>query len=305
LETDYRLRRVRSLRQVLAHLKPIRQRFSHVKAVTITPAVVDRYIEERLAPRQAADRVFSGKAPATVNRETQLLGQALRLGVARRLLSSAPELRKLSEAGNVRQGFLAPADFEAVVAQLPEDLRDFARFGYASAWRRGELASLLWSDVDLADRVVRLRAEESKNGQTRLLPLEGQLLEIIQRREAARVITVDGQTRLVPYVFHRGGRPVVDFRKAWKRACRAAGVAGQLFHDLRRSGVRNLIRAGVDPSVAMTLSGHKTRAMLDRYNIIDERDLRAAILRTDSYVKAQPVERGVLPLRTGTGGGAR
>jgi hypothetical protein len=83
------------------------------------------------------------------------------------------------------------------------------------------------------------------------------------------------------YVFTRGSSRIVEMRDAWKAACEGAGCPGLLFHDLRRSGVRNLVRAGVTEKVAMTISGHKTRAVFERYNIVNQSDLRDAARKLD------------------------
>lgn len=290
LEAHYRLEGVRGLVAARSHLKPIRQAFGDWRAVDLTSEAVDGYIEARLA---------AGKRPATVNRETQLLGRAVRLALRQKRITAAPWIRRLSEAGNRREGFLEPAEVEALVAALPVDLQDFTRFGYLSGWRKGEIASLTWADVDREGRMIRLRPEHSKNDHGRLLPLEGALWEIIERRWAAREYeTRDGQVTLSPYVFHQAGAPVGDFRKAWASACKAAGLTGRLFHDLRRSAIRNMVRAGVPERVAMDLSGHKTRSVFDRYNITSEKDLREALQRTDAHVKGSPA-RTVIPLAQG------
>ncbi len=283
LEENYRLQEGRATPQFLAHLRPVRAAFGDRRAIAVTEEGVDRYI---------ADRLGAGRSHATVNRETQLLGQAFRLAVERKRLSAAPIIRRLPER-NVRQGFFERGEFEAVLEHLPPYLQDLARFGYLTGWRRGEIASLTWADVDRDGRVIRLRPEASKTEEGRLLALEGDLWDIIERRWVARQVPTPAGVRLVEWVFHRDGTQIGDFRKAWTSACEQAGVERKLFHDLRRTAIRNMVRAGVQERVAMKVSGHRTRAVFDRYNITSERDLREAMLKTQAHLKTLSVSRQV------------
>ncbi|HKD02386.1 MAG TPA: site-specific integrase [Terriglobales bacterium] len=183
-----------------------------------------------------------------------------------------------------------------MASNLEPDLADFALFGYLTGWRKGEINSLRWSDVD--GDVVRLQAENSKNGEARFVTLEGELAELIERRKACRQVKTKTAVVLSDLVFHRDGEPIRDFRKAWTAAFKMAGVPLRLFHDLRRTAVRNMIRAGVPDRVAMQVSGHKTRSMLDRYNIVSEKDQREAMQKTQAYLaSAAEEERKRLPVQ--------
>jgi len=286
LEADYKLRGKDSP-QFKVHLKAVRDYFGNWRAVELTSEAVDRFISELLeGDPEAPPSKRRTKAPATVNRSTQLLAQAYKLAIERRRLSNAPVIRHLSERGNARQGFFGDAEFRSVVDNLPEYLRDFARFGYMTGWRRGEIDSLTWEDVD--GDVIRLRGENSKNGEGRTITLDGELAELIERRKAARQVKTANGGMIAALVFHHDGEPIVDFRKAWATACKMANVQGKLFHDLRRTAVRNMVRAGVPERVAMSISGHKTRSIFDRYNIVSERDLREAMQRTQEYLANAP-----------------
>src|SRR5579872_186714 len=237
----------------------------------------EKYIVKRLA---------AGVRPATINRVLEVVRRAFR--VAKR---PTPEIRHLSEKGNERKGFFSVQELEAVVANLPEDLQDFVRFAFATAWRKGEVASLRWSGVE--DELIRLRAADSKNGEARQVVIDGDLVEIIKRRRLQRAVKTPTGTALCEFIFHRQGEPIAEFRKSWARACVTAKVGtmvcskcqgegsglscpackkptkyrGKIFHDLRRSGVRDMIRGGVPQSVAMKISGHKTASMFRRYDI--------------------------------------
>ena len=138
---------------------------------------------------------------------------------------------------------------------------------------------------------IRLRPEAAKTGRGRTVMLEGDLAELIGRRWEARLVEKNGNFRIAGLVFHRDGGPVGDFRKPWATACQAAGVPDKLFHDLRRTAARNMVRAGVPERVAMALTGHVTRSMFDRYNIVSEDDLRMAAQKTTMYVDTLPTKR--------------
>jgi integrase len=299
LEADYRLRKVKSLRQIMSHLKPIRAAFGAWRATDVTTSAVDSYIEARLE-----DDV----APATINRRTQVLAQAFRLALKHGRVTTLPWIRRLPEH-NTRQGFFEAAEFAAVVAALPDDLQDFARFGYLTGWRSGEIKALRWEWVDPEGALIRLPGVHAKNGRPRKVPIEGELRDVMHRREQARLVeSEDGEPRVADLVFHRDGKPIVDIRKAWQRACVTAGcchverddtgeeitVVDKLFHDLRRTAIRNMIRRGVPETVAMAISGHRTRAVFDRYNITSEADLRAAMQSATLPVPA-PAVSGEFP----------
>ncbi len=141
----------------------------------------------------------------------------------------------------MRQGFVEPGVFATIVSHLGSPLDDIARFAYLSGWRKNEILTLEWADVDRDGQRVTLRREHSKNGDPRVLPLVGELRDVVERRWHAREFkTAHGESAISRHVFHRRGTPIGDFRKRWALACARAGVAGLLFHDLRHSAVPNM-----------------------------------------------------------------
>lgn len=282
LMTHLETKGAKAVSSFTSHLKPVRAFFGLDRAAEVTTARVENFIEEQLANR---------KARATVNRETGALKQAFNLAARRKppKLTRVPYIPMLNE-DNARQGFVEPSTFEDIASLLPEPVNDIARFAYASGWRKSEVMGLRWESVDRASKEARLRT--SKNGRPRTLPLAGVLSDVIERRWEARKFEKEEKGRKITavseYVFHAGdGAPLVDFKRSWATACKDAGAPGLLFHDLRRSAVRNMIRAGVPQSIAMRISGHKTTAMFIRYDITSEDDKREALERTQAHVAAQ------------------
>jgi integrase len=250
--------------------------------------------------------VYAGAAPATINHEVKALARALSLSVEMGLLNHAPKLPLLPEQ-NARQGFFERAEFGAVLAAIEDsDLRDFCEWFFLTGMRPGEIRSLTWEGFDAETMTLRLHARDAKTGIARGLSLEGSYRKLIERRIAAR--------RLGTNLIHRGGAPLGDFRKTWQAACVAAELGQQIelpngktryvgkrLYDLRRTAVRNMVRAGVPERVAMEISGHRTRATFDRYNITSESDMREALVRTSAYVDSLPTKPAAAPLRRGRG----
>ncbi len=307
LKVDYKLRG-KSGARLLSNLKPLGEHFGDYRSMELTSVQIDKFIDYALQHGRRMVKEVPGKAakaakpakPASINRSLQLLGQAYKLAIQTGRLTTAPHIRRLSESDNVRTGFFSDTEFRKVASNLPAHLQDFALFGYLTGWRKGEIASLLWDEVE--GDVIRLRAENSKNGESRIVTFEtGELSELMERRKAARTVkSATGETA-AKYIFHNGhkdkkgnvvghGEPIGDFRKSWATACKLAGVEHRLFHDLRRTAVREMLRSGIHESTARKISGHKTASMLQRYNIQSESDIREAMQLREMRIAVQHQE---------------
>ena len=104
-------------------------------------------------------------------------------------------------------------------------------------------------------------------------------------RILSRIFLLAKNGEICPWVFQRKGKPIGEFKHSWKSACIAAGLPGRLMHDFRRTAVRNLVRAGIPERVAMKMTGHKTRSIYDRYNIVNEADLKEAAEKLNQHLK--------------------
>jgi integrase len=259
-----------------SHIGVIRRHFAIDRAAAVTAERIERFVNEERA---------AGKSSATVKNYLVELRAAYRLAVKqKRIKPNVVPYFPMPPVNNARKGFFEPEDFEAFVAHLPAAVADVTRFAYLTGWRKSEIASLSWEQVDRAAREVRLY--DSKNGEGRTITLDADAWTLIERRWQARSYTDrrTKQTHLTPLVFHRNGRMIRDIRKVWRNALEKAGLpcgdGAKLFHDLRRTAARDMVRAGVPQSVAMSITGHKTVSMFLRYNITDGKDQRDALQRT-------------------------
>lgn len=284
LEEDYRQRKIKSLQKTLNHMKPVREFFGHMRAMQVTADTIRAYV---------ALRVEEGATNSTINRGLEILSRAYGLAIEEERLSRRPAIRFLSEAGNARRGFFEHDEYERILPHLVPPLDDLVRFAYRCGWRKSECRLLRWENVDRSAREVRL--DDSKSGRGRVMPLDDDLWSLFEKLWAARrYATKDGEA-LSEFVFHVKGQPLgsTGFERRWRKAAKAAKLEGKLFHDLRRTAARNLIRAGNAQSVAMKITGHETDSMFRRYDIVTTEDTRAALQRTAEHMKAEPTRSNV------------
>jgi integrase len=274
---DFLLRQCRSIKALDSEVRMLNNHLGELPIAEVTT--------RRLRGYQSM-RITDGVKPATVNKELANLSAALHLAASNELIDAIPKFPPRLPVGKPRQGFFEAEEYEAVRACLPGWAADVLDFGYYSGWRRSEVTGLTWSEIDLPGRRVRLDPDRSKNKETRVLPLMGFGLEVVERRVQARRSGLD-------LAFHRSGHPILStsWWKTWRRATERAGLPHRLFHDLRRTCVRNLELAGVPRKVAMGWVGHRTESVYIRYHIVTEDDVLAAGHKLLKVMDVQATDR--------------
>jgi site-specific recombinase XerD len=272
LRQHYETTGTRNLKEADVRLRALKPFFTNRRVADIDGPLVSRYI----AARQA-----QGVTNGAINRELATLIKMLRFAYENQKLVRLPVIRKLKEA-DPRSGFFEPAQFAAVRRHLRPDLQVAVTIAYTFGWRvQSEGLTLTLAQMDLDVGTLRLEPGTTKNGDGRTVYLTPELRALLVA-QAERVKQLSRRlNQVVPYVFpHLTGPHVGDrlrnFRKAWATGCKRVGLVGMLRHDMRRSAVRNLVNAGVPERVAMTITGHKTRAVFDRYHIVAPEDLKDA-----------------------------
>ena len=250
-----------------------------IRAAKLTTSQVKEYIRVRLKD------VKSG----TVNRELGLLHRAYQLGYQHDppLVARVPFFPKLTE-GEPRKGFLKPDVYRKLLFELPEELRLLFVIAYHVGLRRGALLRIKWSQIDLAASCIWMEGKKAnRKPEPVAVPIYGDMAKFIEM-----------QPRATEYLFARGAKPIKDFRESWDLACQRAGVPDLLFHDLRRTAVRNLRRAGVAEAVIMKITGHRTRSVFDRYNITDQTDTQEAGRIAGEFLAKEHEELSQIPSQT-------
>ncbi len=297
VEVDYANNDQRSLpdlkRRIRLHLKPY---FGRRRAGSITTSNIRSFILQRKD---------AGASNGEINRELAALKRAYNHAIEDQKLVHMPHVPMLAEA-DARAGFFERGEFEAVLAHLPERVCPAIQFAYITGWRiPSEVLTLKWNQVDFQGGGVRLWPGQSKNRKPREFPLTKELRALLEcQGKAADVLMMRGIVVEHVFVDPKTGRRVKNFRKSWDNACLAAGLAEseeigerksgkpilkitplRIPHDFRRTAVRNLVRLGIPEKVAMQMTGHKTRAVFDRYNIVSGSDLKDAAETMDEAAR--------------------
>ena len=296
LELDYKTNRKKSTERMIYSLKALESYFSGYKAKNITTHQIRLYIKQR----QDAE-----KANATINRELAALKRMFHLAEQETppRVAQVPHIPMLKE-DNVREGFFEYREFEALRTKAPFYLKGVITLAYETGMRKEEILSLTWDQIDLQGKTIRLT--DTKSGEARTIPFSTIMSKVFRNYMLGwgRKKLSENELKSLPYVFlnRDGNDRIRDFRAAWDTACEKAGIGKKLFHDLRRTAVRNMVRSGVSEHTAMKISGHKTRSIFDRYDIISDKDIKEAAGKVEDYLNGQKealIERRdkVVPLK--------
>lgn len=279
---DYRINNRDTLDKAQRSVKSLGEAFSGLKAIDITTDKIRSYVRERMN---------QGYSNASINRELSALKRMFSLAAKDTppKVSMIPYVPMLKES-NVRKGFFEHHEFLAIRAALPSHLKPVVTFAYHTGWRKSEILELTLEKVDLKQGIARLDPGETKNEEGRIIYLNDEMLKELKTLEKNRPLGCQ-------YVFHHNGKPIKDFRDSWEAACIRAGlwrmdkdaggkeikVPTKIFHDFRRTAVRNMLRSGIREKTAMMISGHKTRSVFDRYHIVSDEDLKEAAKKQQAY----------------------
>lgn len=224
-------------------------------------------------------RISKPIALSTINHELSTLSKAYRIAEEEGLIPDVPcTFRRFPPSRLPRRtGFLYQWEADALMERAPDWLKPLMAVAYEASNREGELVNLKVRQCDFSHSMVRLDHIDTKSKKPRTIPMTKESKKLLLECCAGR----DRED----HVFTRADRnlprrPIGDFRKIWDRLVRECGIDRKvLFHDFRRSGIRNMVDFGVERDTARSISGHLTDEVFSRYNIQNEQKQRKAAVQ--------------------------
>jgi len=251
---------------------------------------VEKYQSQRL---QEPTQQGKPRSTANVNRTIAVLKRMFNLAVREELADKNPTWKiKMLAENNARDRILSSEEFDRLLSHLPRHAALIVHFAYLTGMRASEIFNLIWDKVDFKQLVIRLEAADTKTSEPRVIYLNEEVLGILN--EAGRVRGLV-QNR----VFTHKGRSMASIKTCFKTACQKAGITNFRFHDLRHTFNTKMRKAGVDHSVIMKLTGHKSPSMFQRYNTVDLADAKEAYQKLEGLLR-QEADPGT-PGKNGSG----
>jgi len=259
--------------------KTLLRHFDHLKVSKIKPYILEAYQQKRL--NEISYRKSLVK-PATINRELALMKRILNLAKRDGLVRENPcsQISLLPEE-NKRDRILSSVEFQRLISELREPVKSIVKIAYLTGMRKRELLTLTWDKVNLNEGYIDLDYEDTKTREKRRIYFNEELASIFKKTNKLRSIKHNS------VFIRKNGNPVKSIRSAFELACKRAGIEDFVFHDLRHSFVTNMRKAGIDRTVIMEITGHKTGEMFFRYNTVDESDTREAMNQLSIFLEKQ------------------
>jgi len=273
---DYEINQRNTQKRAQQYIAWLSREFKGLRANEITTPRVNEYILRRKS---------EGRTNGTINRELAALKRMFHLAAQQTppLVLVIPHIPKLRE-DNVRKGFFAEEEYKLLRAALPDHLKIPFILGHWTGMRAGEILMLRWEQVNLEEGWLRLEPGTTKNRRGRTVPLVQEVQEVLQLWREYTIL----HHPHCPWICHFRGTQLKRVpKRTWDKICERVGLRGKLFHDLRRTAIRNMVRAGIPERVAMEISGHKTRSVFDRYDIVNEADLIEAQRKLEAWAKGK------------------
>ena len=265
---------VKSIYKIRQHCRTLKEFFGQLKADDIKPSMVEAYQQKRLSAISCRGTPYK---PASVNRVLEVMRRIYNLAIREDMVTKNPcwKVTRLSER-NARDRVLSKEELERVLKELPPHAADIVSVGYHTGMRAGEIYGLTRDRVNMREGYLNLTPKDTKTGEARHVYFVREVRDILERLLKVRHMSHQ-------FVFTYEGEPFKSIKYSLAKALERAGIEDFRFHDLRHTYTTNARKAGVDRTVIMKLTGHKTLSMFTRYNSVDEADARQALQLMEAY----------------------